>query len=101
VTDRLVFVLAREPLANVPAGRELTSRLWQPSAAVWTPIAGGLVATTQEVRQVMPGTRQSRGEAASIRRSVHLRPDDPGPAIVRAVSAPDARQLVTHVDLVH
>jgi hypothetical protein len=93
--------MSPKPLTGVPAGRELTASLWQPPTAVWASITSGLDATTQEARHVTPGTRQSSGEASSIRRSVRLRPDDPGPAIVKATSAPDARQLVTSVDLVH
>jgi hypothetical protein len=109
LTERVVFVLTREPLPGVPAGKELVSFCrkftdacpWQPPAVVWTAIAAEVNEGTWEVRQVSPGAPPSRGELDSVRRSLRLRKQDPAPSVVRTMKAVDTPQLVTLVELVH
>jgi hypothetical protein len=110
-TEHLFIVVSREPLAGVPTGDALEKFCaknredcyWRPTAAQWVRISAaasdrGIVEAknTQiaqaNVEPVMP---------AALQRGIKLKKEEPAPSIVRVSDSPDAKMLVTKIELVH
>lgn len=110
-TEHLFIVVSREPLAGVPTGDALSkfcakSRedcYWRPTAAQWARITAaslnrGIVEakSTQiaqaNVEPVMP---------AMLQRGIKLKKEEPAPSVVRVSDSPNAKMLVTKIELAH
>ncbi|HEV2802309.1 MAG TPA: DUF4384 domain-containing protein [Pyrinomonadaceae bacterium] len=108
--ERLYIVLARQPLAGVPAGAALANYCfeaqnvcpWRPAPAVWTQLKA-----TQEREQVAvskvrdQGRAQTADEREATTRGLGLAAGAPTPSVIRMTASPDAKMLVTAIDLIH
>jgi hypothetical protein len=108
--ERLYIVLTRQPLAGVPTGEALAAYCfeaqnacpWRPAASVWTQLK-----TAQEREQVAvskvndQGRARTADEREATTRGLGLAAGSPTPSIIRMTASPDAKMLVTAIDLIH
>jgi hypothetical protein len=108
-TERLYFVVARQPLAGVPTGRDLIGAcggadadcLWKPTPAQWERImAGAQGRRTLEGRNAQLARLQAP-PPGSMTRGIKVKRDEPAPALVRVNDSADADLFVTTIDLIH
>jgi hypothetical protein len=110
-TEHLFIVVSREPLAGVPTGDALEkfcakSRedcYWRPTAAQWARItAAALDRRVVEAR----GTQIAQANAEPVmpnmlQRGIKLKREEPAPSVVRVSDSPNAKMLVTKIELAH
>jgi hypothetical protein len=108
VVDELHVVISREPLAGVPAGRDLVAQcaarddcLWSPDDRSWETIASKADAAQDVSLAVAKGEPLSAIERGAIERTVRLRPSAPAPVVVRTNTSPASPVLVTRIALAH
>jgi hypothetical protein len=108
VVDDLHVIVSREPLADVPAGRDLVAYcasredcLWSPAATAWAGIASKADAEQVVSLAVAAGAPLSDVERGAIERTVRLRPSAPAPSTVRMNTSSSAAVLVTRIALAH
>lgn len=106
--EHLYIVLSREPIAGVPTGEALKKFCgknvdeceWRPTAAQWARISAAALdrgvreasiarADTQPVMPVM------------LQRGIRVKKDAPKPMTVRVSESPNAKTLVTKIELMH
>ncbi|HEX8458742.1 MAG TPA: DUF4384 domain-containing protein [Pyrinomonadaceae bacterium] len=108
--ERLYIVLARQPLAGVPTGAALASYCfeagnacpWRPVADVWTQLKAMQEREQVAVSKVKDqGRAQTTDEREATTRGLGLAAGAPTPSVIRMTASPDAKMLVTAIDLIH
>ncbi len=108
--ERLYIVLARSPLAGVPTGDALASYCfeaqgncpWRPATAVWTELKAAQEREQVAVSKVKDqGRAQTTDEREATTRGLGLAAGAPTPSVIRMTASPDAKMLVTAIDLIH
>lgn len=107
-TERLLIIIARQPIPGIPIGQELVQQYvghetdfkWSPNEKLWAKIrderAGAQIATTTNV-----DTPQTKAEQTSLTRSLGLPKSAPPPSVILMNQSVDKENLVAEVDLTH
>ena len=107
-TERLFFVLTREPLKDVPTEDELiafcktagNSCPWRPSREVWEVISKQMQEPLKKDNNGRYGRAQTSPEQTASTRGLSLAKDDPEPSLIMMASS-TSPMLVTTLDLIH
>ena len=107
-TERLYFVLTREPLNGVPTEDALIklcrdsggSCPWRPTAEVWQMISKEMQAPLKMDREAKYEKAQTTSEQEASTRGLSLAKDDPEPSLIMMASSTSS-MLVTSLDLIH
>jgi hypothetical protein len=107
-TERLFFVLTREPLKDVPTEDELiafckaagNSCPWRPSTEVWEVIQKQMQEPLKKDNNGRYGRAQTGPEQAASTRGLSLAKEDPEPSLIMMASS-TSPMLVTTLDLIH
>ncbi|MDQ1559499.1 MAG: hypothetical protein QOD32_2559 [Pyrinomonadaceae bacterium] len=108
--ERLYIVLARQPLAGVPTGEALANYCfdaqhtcpWQPAAAAWTELKAAQEREQVAVSKVNDqGRARTADEREATSRGLGLGAGAPTPSVIRLTASPNAKMLVTAIDLIH
>ena len=107
-TERLFFVLTREPLKDVPTEDELiafctnssVSCPWRPTTEVWDLVQKQMQAPLKKDNNGRYGRAQTRPEQQASTRGLSLAKEDPEPSLVMMASS-TSPMLVTTLDLIH
>lgn len=107
-SERLFFVLTREPLKNVPIEDELISFCstasgncpWRPSTEIWELIAKQMQEPLAKDQNAKYGRAQTGPEQQAATRGLGLAKDDPEPSLIMMASS-KSPMLVATLDLVH
>jgi hypothetical protein len=108
-TERLYFVVTRNPMLGVPIGTNLISYCrthagacpLRPATDVWDLIRRTLEAPARTSLRNQFDEQQTRVEREAIARGFGLPKDAPEPSVVRVSASPGAQLLVTMVALIH
>lgn len=108
VRERIVFVLSRSPLPDVPTHERLIQAVRQSGREVWTPPDGVwsrvALALEQPVKRTLLrqefGRPQAREEALAITREIGLRPSAAAPSVIQMSESPEVQVLAAGVELV-
>ncbi|HKG14905.1 MAG TPA: DUF4384 domain-containing protein [Pyrinomonadaceae bacterium] len=109
--EHVYIVVSREPIAGVPTGEALKRYCgknvedceWRPTAAQWARIS----AAALDRRVVEARSRQiAQADAqpvmpVTLQRGIRVKRDAPKPMSVRVSDSPDAKMLVTKIELTH
>ena len=107
-TERLYFVLTREPLKDVPTEDELITLCrdssgncpWRPTTEIWNMISKELREPLKMDKNAQNGKAQSAPEQQASTRGLSLAKDDPEPSLIMMASSTSS-MLVTTLDLIH
>ena len=107
-TERLYFVLTREPLKDVPTEDELITLCrdssgscpWRPTTEIWDMISKELREPLKMDKNAQNGKAQSAPEQQASTRGLSLAKDDPEPSLIMMASSTSS-MLVTTLDLIH
>ncbi|MDQ1592542.1 MAG: hypothetical protein QOG71_3169 [Pyrinomonadaceae bacterium] len=108
--ERLYIVLARQPLAGVPTGEALANYCfdaqhtcpWRPAAAAWTELKAAQEREQVAVSKVNDqGRARTADEREATSRGLGLGAGAPTPSVIRLTASPNAKMLVTAIDLIH
>ena len=108
--ERLYIVLTRQPLAGVPTGAALAAYCfeaqnacpWRPAAPVWAQLKAAQEREQVAVSKVNDqGRARTADEREATTRGLGLAAGSPTPSIIRMTASPDAKMLVTAIDLIH
>lgn len=107
-TERLFFVLTREPLKDVPTEDELiafcktagNSCPWRPSTEVWEVIQKQMQEPLRKDNNGRYGRAQTAPEQQASTRGLSLAKEDPEPSLIMMASS-TSPMLVTTLDLIH
>jgi hypothetical protein len=107
-TERLYFILTREPLSGVPIEDELIALCrnssgacpWHPTDELWESIKKHLQEPLATDKGGNYGPAQTELEQQSASRGLSLAKDDPEPSMIMMASSRSA-MLVTTLDLIH
>jgi hypothetical protein len=107
-TERLFFVLTREPLKDVPTEDELISFCktsgntcpWRPSTEIWEVIQKQMNEPLAKDTNGRYGRAQTGPEQQASTRGLSLAKDDPEPSLIMMASS-TSPMLVTTLDLIH
>jgi hypothetical protein len=107
-TERLFFVLTREPLKDVPTEDELiafckdssNSCPWRPSTEVWELVQKQMQEPLKKDSNGRYGRAQTGPEAQASTRGLSLAKEDPEPSLIMMASS-TSPMLVTSLDLIH
>ena len=107
-TERLYFVLTREPLNGVPTEDELIALCrdssgscpFRPTADVWAGITKEMQSPLKRDKNTQIGKAQSAPEVQASTRGLSLAKDDPEPSLIMMASSTSS-MLVTTLDLIH
>ena len=108
-SERLMFVLTREPLQGVPIEDELikfcgenkVGCAWRPSTELWARLQKELNESPQVVKAMDSGAAQTPREREATTRGIGLSKDDPPPTLVLMSTSAGSAILVTALDLIH
>ncbi len=108
-TEHLYVVVAREPIAGIPTGKELLGYCsaypnacpWQPPTAVWKAILERAADQPLVSRSSAFGQRQSAVERDAIARKISLREDAPEPSVIQISQSLVTGVVVARLDLAH
>lgn len=108
-TEHLYVVVAREPIAGIPTGKELLGFCaaypkacpWQPPTAVWKAILERAADQPLVSRSSAFGQRQSAVERDAIERKISLREDAPEPSVIQISQSLVTGVVVARLDLAH
>lgn len=108
--ERVYVVVARQPLAGVPAGESLVrlcvesnqACAWTPTAEQWAALKGANARDQIAVSQVKDdGRAQTAAEREAATRGLGLTAAAPLPSVIYMIASSNANVLVTTVDLIH
>ncbi len=107
-TERLFFVLTREPLKDVPTEDELIafcknssgSCPWRPTTEVWELVQKQMQEPLKKDNNARYGRAQTGSEQQASTRGLSLAKEDPEPSLIMMVSS-TSPMLVTTLDLIH
>lgn len=107
-TERLFFVLTREPLKDVPTEDDLIafcknssgSCPWRPSTEVWEMIQKQMQEPLKKDANGRYGRAQTAPEQQASTRGLSLAKEDPEPSLIMMASS-TSPMLVTTLDLIH
>jgi hypothetical protein len=107
-TERLYFVLTREPLNGVPTEDELITLCrnssgtcpWRPTTEVWDLIKKEMQEPLKMDKNARYGRAQTAPEQQASTRGLSLAKDDPEPSLIMMASSTSS-MLVTTLDLIH
>lgn len=107
-TERLFFVLTREPLSGVPTEDELIALCrdsagscpWRPTTEIWDAIKKEMQTPLKRDKNTQPGKEQTAPETQASTRGLSLAKDDPEPSLIMMASSRSS-MLVTTLDLIH
>jgi hypothetical protein len=107
-TERLFFVLTREPLKDVPTEDELiafckdsnNSCPWRPSPEVWELVQKQMQEPLKKDTNGRYGRAQTAPETQASTRGLSLAKEDPEPSLIMMASS-TSPMLVTSLDLIH
>ena len=110
-SEHIYIIVSREPLTGVPtgealekfcAGKDPEACEWHPTPNLWARITEGAAD-----RHVLEARNRQLARAAepvlpeALTRGIHLKKQDPKPAVLRVSDSPNAKMLVTKVELAH
>jgi hypothetical protein len=109
VTERIYFVVSRQPLKGVLRGEELVNYcqsnledcVWRPSGTIWGQVRSKAGSPVIVSKNRSDGEAQSTVEKEAIGRGLTLVQNAPPPSVIRINNSPRAELLVTLIDLVH
>ncbi|HVF23416.1 MAG TPA: DUF4384 domain-containing protein [Pyrinomonadaceae bacterium] len=107
-TERLFFVLTREPLKDIPTEDELIAFCknssggcpWRPTADVWELVQKQMQAPLKKDTNGRYGRAQTGPEQQASTRGLSLAKEDPEPSLIMMASS-TSPMLVTTLDLIH
>jgi hypothetical protein len=107
-TERLFFVLTREPLKDVPTEDELIafcknssgSCPWRPTTEVWELVQKQMQEPLKKDVNARYGRAQTTPEQLASTRGLSLAKEDPEPSLIMMASS-TSPMLVTTLDLIH
>ncbi|HSK62910.1 MAG TPA: DUF4384 domain-containing protein [Pyrinomonadaceae bacterium] len=107
-TERLYFVLTREPLDGVPTEDDLIALCrdssgscpWRPTDEVWAAINKEMQSPLKTDKTARYGSAQTAPEVQASTRGLSLAKDDPEPSLIMMASSTSS-MLVTTLDLIH
>ena len=107
-TERLFFVLTREPLKDVPTEDELIAFCkdssntcpWRPSTEVWELVQKHMQDPLKKDTNGRYGRAQTTPETQASTRGLSLAKEDPEPSLIMMASS-TSPMLVTTLDLIH
>jgi hypothetical protein len=108
-TERLFFVLTREPIPGVPIEDDLIkycrenngSCPWKPSAQVWAHVQKELSEPLKVDKTKKYGKAQTSSEQTATTRGLGLSQEDPEPSVIMMAVSIGRNNLVTSLDLIH
>ena len=108
-TERLFFVLTREPIPGVPIEDDLinycrenkTACPWKPSAQVWAHVQKELSEPLKVDKSRKYGKAQTSSEQTATTRGIGLSQEDPEPSVIMMAVSVGRNNLVTSLDLIH
>lgn len=107
-TERLLIIIARQPITGIPIGQELVQQYighekdfkWSPNEKLWAKMrdekTGAQIATTASADRP-----QTKSERTSLTRSLGLPKSAPPPSVILMNQSVDKENLVAEVDLTH
>ncbi|HMZ81309.1 MAG TPA: DUF4384 domain-containing protein [Acidobacteriota bacterium] len=107
-TERLLIIIARQPITGIPIGQELVQQYvghetdfkWSPNETLWAKMrderTGAQIATTMNANKM-----RTKAEQTSLTRSLGLPKSAPPPSVILMNQSADKENLVTEVDLTH
>ena len=107
-TERLYFVLTREPLNGVPTEDDLIALCrnssgscpFRPTTELWDVIAKEMKEPLKKDKTAKYGKEQTAPEVQASTRGLSLAKDDPEPSLIMMASSTSS-MLVTSLDLIH
>jgi len=108
-TERLFFVLTREPVSGVPIDDDLIAYCrdnkgscpWKPSAQVWADVQKELASPLKVNKSQKYGRAQTSSEQTATTRGLGLSQEDPEPSVIMMAVSVGRNNLVTSLDLIH
>ena len=111
-TERLYFIVSREPLSGVPIGRSLVAQCksnpatceWHPPREGWQAIMGSVDVSSllaERSRGMEIGKAETTDETEAVSRGFGLPKGAPAPSIIKMNHAVSASRMVAIVDLEH
>jgi hypothetical protein len=108
-TERLFFVLTREPIPGVPIEDDLTAYCrdnsgkcpWKPATEVWAAVQKELATPLKVDKSQKYGRAQTSSEQAATTRGLGLSQEDPEPSVIMMAVSVNRNNLVTSLDLIH
>lgn len=107
-TERLYFVLTREPLNGVPTEDDLIALCrdssgscpWRPTSEVWDVVKKEMAEPLKMDKNARYGKEQTAPEVQASTRGLSLAKEDPEPSLIMMASSRSS-MLVTTLDLIH
>ncbi|MBI4750567.1 MAG: DUF4384 domain-containing protein [Acidobacteria bacterium] len=108
-TERLLIIIARQPITGIPIGQELVQKYagnengfqWSPSKELWAKIRNEKTGAQIVSTNSNAGTVQTKLEQTSLTRSLGLPKGAPAPSVILMNQSANKENLVTEVDLTH
>jgi hypothetical protein len=108
-TERLFFVLTREPIPGVPIDDDLMAYCrdnagkcpWRPDTEVWAQVQKELATPLKVDKTQKYGKAQTSSEQAATTRGLGLSQEDPEPSVIMMAVSVNRNNLVTSLDLIH
>ncbi len=107
-TERLYFVLTREPLNGVPTEDDLIALCrsssgncpWRPTTEIWDMVKKEMSEPLKMDKNTKAGKEQTAPEVQASTRGLSLAKEDPEPSLIMMASSRSS-MLVTTLDLIH
>jgi len=108
-TEKVYFVLTREPLSAVPIEDDLITFCrqndgkcpWSPGAEVWARIQKEMSEAVKSAKVDGMGKSQTENEVRAATRGIGLNRDDPEPSLIMLTGSTSKNMLVVSLDLIH
>ena len=108
-TEKVYFVLTREPLSAVPIEDDLITFCrqnggkcpWSPGAEVWARIQKEMSEAVKSTKVDGTGKSQTENEVRAATRGIGLNRDDPEPSLIMLTGSTSRNMLVVSLDLIH
>jgi len=108
-TEHLYLIITRTPLEGVPTGVKLLAHCrgksgecaWQPAATAWSQLAAKVDAAVPANQEAGFGQKLATVERQAVERKIALPPSAPAPSVIKMNQSPQAKMLVTVIDLIH
>jgi hypothetical protein len=108
-TEKLFFVLTRDPISGVPIDDDLISYCrenkgscpWKPNAQVWAEVQKELATPLKVDKSHKYGKAQTESEQSASTRGLGLSQEDPEPSVIMMAVSVGKSNLVTSLDLIH
>jgi hypothetical protein len=109
-SERVYVIVARRPLAGVPAGEELVrlcaesgrACAWKPTGEQWALLKAANARDEIAFSQLKDaGRAETRAEREAATRGLGLSADAPLPSIIYMIASSNANVLIATVDLIH